>query len=101
MDYDDNIIYDQRGVTFRKIARAELDNMYELIACIENAEGKVIEHALTSEEESVFMLDTDIAAALRHKCEVMLDHWQDYERLYPATKVWDFEPRAAEENRED
>jgi len=94
MDYDDNIIYDQRGVTFRKIARAELDNMYELIARIENAEGKVIEHALTSEEESVFMLDTDIAGALRHKCEVMLDHWQDYERLYPATKVWDFEPGA-------
>jgi len=96
MDYDDNIIYDQRGVTFRKIARAELDNINALIAIIEKTDGKVIEHAATAEEESVFMLDVDIAAALRHKCEVMLNHWQDYERLYPATKVWDFEPREEE-----
>ena len=38
------------------------------------------------------MLDKDLVAALRHKTNVMLDHWQDYERLFPATKVWDFEP---------
>ena len=31
-------------------------------------------------------------AALRHKAEVMLNHWQDYERLFPFTKVWDFDP---------
>jgi hypothetical protein len=92
MDYDDNIIYDQRGVTFRKLARAELENTYELIGCLEKAKGKGIEHAQKPDEESVFMRDTDLVAALRHKCEVMLNHWQDDERLYPATKVWDFEP---------
>ncbi len=92
MDYDDNIIYDQRGLTFRKLARAELDNIYDLIAYLERAEDRVIEQASEPAEESVFMLDVDLVAALRHKCEVMLNHWQDYERLFPATKVWDFEP---------
>jgi len=92
MDYDDNIIYDYRGLIFRKLARAELDNMTDLIGYLESAGGKVIEHARRKSEESVFMLDADLVAALRHKCAVMLDHWQDYERLYPATKVWDFEP---------
>lgn len=92
MDYDDNIIYDQRGVTFRKLARAEVENTHELIGCLEKAKGKAIEHAQKPDEESVFMLDMDLVAALRHKAEVMLNHWTDYERLYPATKVWDFEP---------
>jgi hypothetical protein len=92
MDYDDNIIYDQRALAFRKLARAELDNIHELIAYLEKAKGHVIEHARSREEESVFMLDTDLAAALRHKVAVMLDHWQDVERLYPATKVWDYDP---------
>lgn len=92
MDYDDNIIYDQRGCTLRKLARAELDNIHDLIGCLEEAEGEVIEHARTPAEENVFMLDVNLVAALRHKVEVMLNHWQDYERLYPATKVWDFEP---------
>ncbi len=92
MDYDDNIIYDQRALTLRKIARAELDNTYDLIGILEKAGGKVLEHARKPEEESVFMLDTDLVGALRHKAEVMLAHWQDYERLYPSTKVWDFEP---------
>lgn len=92
MDYDDNIIYDQRGLTFRKLARAELDNLNELLGYLEKGAGVVIEKARAAKEESVFMLEQDLAGALRHKCKVMLDHWQDYERLYPATKVWDFEP---------
>ncbi len=92
MDYDDNMINDQRALTFRKLARAELDNTYDLIDLLEKTDGKVIEHAQVPEEESVFMLDTDLAGALRHKAEVMLNHWQDYERLYPTTKVWDFSP---------
>jgi hypothetical protein len=92
MDYDDNIIYDQRALTFRKLARAELDNINDLIEYIEKSKGLVIEHARKPSEESVFMLDTDLVAALRHKTTVMLNHWQDYETLYPATKVWDYDP---------
>jgi hypothetical protein len=92
MDYDDNIIYDQRALALRKLARAEVDNMTDLIAILESTPGLVIEHARLPEEESVFMLDQDLVGALRHKVTVMLNHWQDYERLFPATKVWDFEP---------
>ena len=31
---------------------------------------------------------------LRRKMEVTLDHWHDYERLYPTSKVDEFEPRS-------
>lgn len=92
MDYDDNMICDLRSPSFRKLARAELDNISTLIGYLERAEGKVIEHARELGEESVFMLDADLVAALRHKTDTMLSHWQDYERLFPTTKVWDFEP---------
>ncbi|MHC4887447.1 MAG: hypothetical protein ACYTGH_20415, partial [Planctomycetota bacterium] len=92
MDYDDNIIYDLRAVNLRKIAREELDNTYELIELLESTDERVMEHAWSEKEESVFMLPVDLIGALRHKANVMLDHWQDYETLYPATKVWDFEP---------
>ncbi len=92
-DYDDNIVYDQRALTFRKIAREELDNTAELIRLIESQPLPVIEHAANADEESVFLLGPDVVGALRHKLDIMLDHWQDYERLYPATKVHDFEPQ--------
>jgi len=92
MDYDDNILYDQRALTLRKIAREELDNTYELLALVERFDADVIERAAVAEDESVFMLPVDLAGAMARKAEVMLDHWGDYETLYPATKVWDFEP---------
>lgn len=91
-DYDDNILYDQRALTLRKIAREELDNTAELIDLIEKADGPVLDCASSPEEESVFLLGPDLPAALRRKMEIMWDHWQDYERLYPTTKVRDFEP---------
>jgi len=92
IDYDDNIIYDQRALTLRKIAREELDNTADLIAILKHYGERVIDVARTPEEESVFRLGPDLVADLRRKMAIMLDHWQDYERLYPATKVWDFEP---------
>jgi hypothetical protein len=94
MDYDENIFYDQRGLQLRKIAREELDNTQELIDLIESHSEQVIIHAVTNEEESVFMLGPDLLGDLRHKMNVMLDHWQDYETLFPATKVWELEPAA-------
>ncbi len=88
-DYDDNILYDQRALTLRKIAREEIDNIAELIPL---ARPEVIHFAATGDDESVFMLGPDLPAALRRKLDIMLDHWQDYERLYPATKLHDLEP---------
>lgn len=92
MDYDDNMILDHRSLGMRKIAREELDNTAALIDLIESNDEKVIEHANMPEEESVFMLGPDPVADLRRKMDIMLDHWQDYELLYPTCKVWDFEP---------
>jgi hypothetical protein len=92
MDYDDNMICDQRALTMRKIAREELDNITELIELVEAHGRSVVHFAAAPEEESVFVLGPNLAADLRRKLDVMLDHWQDYERLYPTTKVWDFEP---------
>lgn len=92
MDYDDNMIRDHRSLGMRKIAREELDNTAELIALIEANDDKIIEHADTPEEESVFMLGPDPVADLNRKMDIMWDHWQDYETLYPTCKVWDFDP---------
>ena len=92
VDYDDNMIYDHRSATMRKIAREEVDNIAELVALIESQTEKVIEHANVPEEESVFMLGTDPVADLRRKMDIMLDHWPDYETLYPTCKVWEPDP---------
>lgn len=94
MDYDDNIMYDQRAIVMRKIAREEADNVMELIGLLEKAKGRgmVLDHAMKPEEESVFLLGPDLVGDLKKKLNIMMAHWQEYETLYPATKVYDFEP---------
>lgn len=94
MDYDDNIMYDQRAIVMRKIAREEADNVIELIRVIESVKdiGWVLDHASKAKEESVFLLGPDVVGDLKKKYRIMMAHWQDYETLYPATKVYDFEP---------
>jgi len=93
MDYDDNIIYDQRALNLRKIAREELDNIADLIEILESRpDEEVLASAACQEEENVFRLGPDLVGDLKRKIAIMMDHWQDYERLYPSTKVTDFEP---------
>lgn len=95
MDYDDNILYDQRALVLRKIAREELDNITDLLDLLRAHPGAVFEQARTPAEESVFMLGPDLIGALEKKLAVMLDHWQDYDRLFPSTKMRDFEPESS------
>ncbi|MHB9129577.1 MAG: hypothetical protein ACYDBB_00620 [Armatimonadota bacterium] len=92
MDYDDNIIYDQRALIFRKIAREEVDNISDLLRILESHPQGVFHLGATPEEETVFTYGPNLTQMLRRKMEIMLAHWQDYETLYPSTKVWDFEP---------
>lgn len=92
MDYDDNIIYDQRALVLRKIAREEVDNVADLLEILDSEKGVVMQHARTPAEESVFMMGPRLKADIRRKLDIMMDHWQDYETLFPSTKVWDFEP---------
>src|SRR5690606_14933929 len=97
-DYDDNIIYDHRAVGLRKIAREELDNTAELLAIVKLHGRDVIEYARDPDEESVFMLGAQLQEDLQRKMSLMLDQWQDYERLYPSTRVWDFDPMPTDSN---
>lgn len=96
MDYDENILYDQRGIQLRKIAREELDNTQELIDIIESQGEPIIVQARNGDEENVFMLGPDLIGDLRRKMNLMLDHWHEYEMLFPATKVWELEPASSE-----
>ncbi len=100
LDFDDNIQFDQRALEMRKIARSELDNTQELIDLIDaNAGNRLFDCADSPETESVFKLGPNLVEDLRRKREVMLDHWHDYERLYPTSKVWEFEPATPSEPR--
>lgn len=92
MDYDDNMIYDQRALTLRKIAREELDNITQLIELIDTHGRELIDFAPGASGESVFRFGPNLQANLKTKMDIMLNHWQDYERLYPATRIEDFEP---------
>ena len=56
-----------------------------------------IVHVGQPDEESVFMLGPHLVHDLRHKMNVMLDPWQEYETLFPSTKVWEFEPASGGE----
>lgn len=97
LDFDDNILYDQRTLEMRKLARADLDNTMELIDLLEaHPRGALICQAATPELENVFTFGPDLAGALRRKMEITLNHWHDYERLYPTSKVHEFEPREVE-----
>jgi len=58
----------------------------------------VLVHAQRADQESVFILGSDLLNDLRHKMNSMLDHWQEYETLYPTTKVWEFEPASVDES---
>ena len=91
-DFDDNIYYDQRTLTMRRIARESLDNATELIELIESQDEPVLGMAPSAERESVFQFGPNLADQLRNKRNVMLDHWHDYEELYPTSREREYEP---------
>lgn len=97
MDFDDNIQFDQRALELRKIAREELDNTMTLIKLLENAPAPLLDCAPSKEEETVFRYGPDIVASLRKKMDIMLNHWHEYEQLFPTSKVDEFEPPQPED----
>lgn len=93
LDFDDNIQFDQRALELRKIARMDLDNTFELMEILEAFEhNQVLAQAETHDQESVFLYGPDLVDKLRRKREIMLAHWHDYERLFPTSKRYEFEP---------
>ena len=93
LDFDDNIQFDQRALELRKIARMDLDNTMELIDLLRAFKpNQVLAQAADSTGESVFIYGPDLIEKLQRKRAIMLHHWHDYERLYPTSKRYEFEP---------
>jgi len=79
-----NLVWDGRSMELRKIARAEIDNTNELISLLEGAPGPLLAVASSPQEEDVFHFSPDIVEHLRKKVAIMMDHWDEYEALYPS-----------------
>ncbi len=67
----------------RLLARAEVDNVLELATLIEEAEAPVIAMAANPSGEDSLTFSPELPAQLRRKAEIMLDHWHEYNQLYP------------------
>lgn len=94
-DFDGFLRYDARAIHMRRLARAEIDNTVELIGLLGSDPATVLELAQPPEVQDVFYFGDDIVAQLRRKIDIMMDHWEDYERLYPA-ESWTTNPEARE-----
>lgn len=93
LDFDDNIQFDQRALELRKIARMDLDNTLELIDILRAFDhNEVLVQAASEERETVFAYGPDLVDKLQRKRQIMLAHWHDYERLFPTSKRYEFEP---------
>jgi len=66
----------------RQIARREIDNSALLIEILESGQGTVLDIMSTKEEENIRRFGPDIVEQLRSKINIMMDHWEDYERLF-------------------
>ncbi|MBI3971605.1 MAG: hypothetical protein HY332_09990 [Chloroflexi bacterium] len=64
--------------------RAELDNTLALQEVLGDDSDLVVARGASAEEEDTFTLGPDLQAQLTRKRELMLAHWQDVARLYPA-----------------
>lgn len=78
-----------RGDYFRmraevySLMRSEIDNSLALAEVLEHGGLAQMEVAVSSEEETPFCLSPDIAAQLRRKAGIMLDHWRDLDTFAP------------------
>jgi hypothetical protein len=73
---------DLRGHELRSIARREIDNCNELADLIDQAPQPLLWLAKTPEEEDIFRFGPNLAAQLRKKAQIMLNHEADLDRLY-------------------
>jgi hypothetical protein len=91
-DFDDNVMYDQRALQLRRVAREDLDNTAALLRLLEQAGGPVLTTTARPEDESVFVYGPHLPELLRHKMRVMTAHWHDFEALFPTSRFYEYEP---------
>ena len=63
--------------------RDELDNVTELIGLMRSAPAPIFETAPDKEREDPFTFGPDLVGQLEKKRRIMMDHWLDFDRLYP------------------
>ena len=68
----------------RLVARSEADNAVALATLVETAPAPVLALAPTDEEEDSFLFAPAVADQLRRKARIMMDHWPEYDWLYPS-----------------
>ncbi len=83
-DHTGTYTINRGGVELRTIARSEVDSAYELARIIEECPQPVLAMTDDPAQEDSFVFGPQVAAQLRRKAEIMLDHWEDYNELYPA-----------------
>jgi hypothetical protein len=54
---------------------------------VERAPAPVLAIAADGDEENSFVFAADLARQLREQARIMLDHWADYNELYPPPPV--------------
>jgi hypothetical protein len=65
------------------LAREEMDNALALAQLIEESPEPLLAMAPTPEEEDGFLFGPNLVEQLQKKVEIMLDHWPEYNALYP------------------
>ena len=65
------------------VFRDELDNVTELIALMRSAPGPLFRLAPDKAREDTFTFGPDLIDQLEKKRRIMLDHWLDFDDLYP------------------
>ena len=71
------------GFELRGFARSEIDTVRELADLIESAPAPVLGIAPRAEEEHALVYGPNLPAELRRKAEIMLEHWGEYNELFP------------------
>ena len=71
----------------KDIARREMDSSIVLANLLESTKETLLHTAATSAEENIRVLGPDLPAQLRRKVQIMVAHWEDYERLFDQEKA--------------
>ena len=66
----------------KDVARREVDNTLALIDLLKSPPAPVLDLAYPPAQENIRVLGPNLADQLRRKVEIMMAHWEDYERLF-------------------
>ena len=65
-------------------ARKEIDTMGNLSRLLQSTNEPILDLAPTPGDETIMRLGPNLAMQIKHKMDVMNEHWRDYDRLFTA-----------------